>query len=249
MKNDPIAMFFKRHLRVALELSSGKDSAACLWLLEPYWDRLTVVWMNPGNPYPETREYMDRVKSLVPHFVELLGRQPEWIEQFGHPVDVVPASASPFTMIPRNQGNMKLQPFFSCCSANMWLPMDQWIRENEVTGVIRGQKSCDSLKNPFTSGQIVGGIEYLFPIEEWSNEQVMEYLGPDRIPASYKRGLFSSLDCMNCTAYVQENPGRVADLELIYPPAAKEVREVYAHVYEESMAVLDLLEHYHATEK
>lgn len=244
MKRDPIAAFFQRHLRVVLELSSGKDSAACLYLLEPYWEKITVVWMNPGNPYPETVEYMDKIRAMVPYFVELRGHQPDWIKEFGYPVDVMPVSASPFTMIPGTQENLKLQPFVSCCSANMWLPLAKWVKDNEVTGVIRGQKLCDSLKSPVKNGDVIDGIEYLFPIEGWDNARVLEYLG-DRIPASYKRGLLSSLDCMNCTAYIQENPGRVADLELIYPPAAKEVRKVLSHVYEESMAVLDLLEQYH----
>lgn len=241
---DPTAMFFARHLKVALEFSPGKDSAACLWLLEPYWDRLVVLWANPGNPYPETLEYMQGIREMVPHFIEVRGRQPEWIQEFGYPTDILPVMASPFTHIPGNQQNLKLQPFMACCMANMWQPMAEWVTANEVTGVIRGQKRCDGLRSPLANGATVNGVEYFFPIEVWDNARVMDYLG-ERVPASYKRGLLSSLDCMNCTAYVAQNPGRVADLELIYPPAAAEVKKVYSHIYEESMAILDLMEHYH----
>lgn len=241
---DPIADFFNRHIRVALEFSPGKDSAACLWLLEPYWNRLVVVWANPGNPYPETLEYMQAIQETVPKFAEVKGRQPEWIKEFGYPTDILPVMASPFNHMPGTEENIRLQPFMACCSANMWQPMAQWVQANEITGVIRGQKVCDRLRSPISNGSIIDGVEYLFPIDGWDDVQVRDFLG-DKIPDSYKRGLITSLDCMNCTAYVAQNPGRVADLELIYPPAAAEVKQVHSHIYEESMAVLDLMEHYH----
>lgn len=37
-----------RHERVVLFFSGGKDSLTCLLLLRPYWDRLTVCWINTG---------------------------------------------------------------------------------------------------------------------------------------------------------------------------------------------------------
>jgi len=33
-----------------LQLSGGKDSLACLYLLKPKWDDLIVAWVNTGAP-------------------------------------------------------------------------------------------------------------------------------------------------------------------------------------------------------
>lgn len=235
--------FFNRHLRIVLQFSSGKDSAACLYALEPYWDKITVLWMNPGNPYPETVEYMEKIRAMVPAFMELRGKQPEWIKEHGYPVDVLPVSSSPFIHSTANQRAIKLQPFPACCSANFWLPMMNWCVENEVTGIIRGQKLSDRMKTGVRSGDVINGMEYLFPLEDWTDEEVFSFLG-DRVPPSYKNGLISSLDCKNCTAYVQENPNRIPHLQLVDPETAEEVKEVYRHLYEETMATMDLLEHY-----
>lgn len=236
--------FFSRHERVVLQFSAGKDSAACLWLLQPYWDRLTVLWANGGNPYPETIEYMDYIWGLVPHFVELVGEQPGWVIKHGWPVDVLPISASSFSSQMHDRQVPKLQPFNQCCSHNIWEPMAKYFYEYGITGIIRGQKSCDLLKPSFRSGDKFQNMEFFHPIEDWSTEQVMSYLG-DKLPASYKRGLPSSLDCMNCTAYAKENSGRVKDLELIYPPAAAQISSIHSFLRDELKSQLSDLESLH----
>lgn len=233
--------FLGRHERIALQFSAGKDSAACLKLLAPYLDYITVLWANSGNPYPETIAYMDEVYSKVPHFVEVIGEQPSWVIEYGMPVDVVPVSASSFKGHMHGREVPLLQPFNQCCSHNLWEPMAKWMMENGITGLIRGQKNCDSLSPPYRSGDILGGIEFFHPIEDWSNERVFDYLG-NSVPDSYKRGLPSSLDCLNCTAYVSENRGRLADLDLIYPPAAKQIRTVHTFLREELSSHLKDLE-------
>lgn len=224
--------FLRRHGKVALQFSAGKDSAACLKLLKPYLDYITVLWANSGNAYPETLTYMDGVYSQVPHFVEVIGEQPSWVLKHGMPVDVMPVSASAFKSQMHGREVPLLQPFNQCCAHNLWEPMAQWMMDNEITGLIRGQKNCDSLTPPYKSGDILGGIEFFHPIEDWTNEQVFSFLGDD-VPGSYRRGLPSSLDCMGCSAYVSENKGRVADLDLIYPPAAASIRRVHSFLKEE----------------
>lgn len=227
-----IAEFLDIHEKVALQFSCGKDSAACLWLLEPWWDQIEVVWVNSGNAYPETIDYMDRIRQMVPNFTELHGYQPQWVRQHGHPVDVLPMSMSVFQSCMGDRRTLLVQPFSQCCSANLWTPMQNWIIGNQVTGVIRGQKTCDPLHNGVKHLQWVEGVQYYFPVESWSDERVIDYLG-DRIPDSYKRGIKTSLDCLNCTAYVAENQERFADLEKLYPSIAAEVRTVHAAVKQE----------------
>lgn len=224
--------FLKRHDKVALQFGSGKDSAACLKLLTPYLDRITVLWANPGDAYPETLDYMDEIYSKVPHFVEVNGEQPSWVIEHGMPVDVVPVSASAFAPMMHQRVVPLLQPFNQCCHHNMWEPMAKWLVENEITGLIRGQKKSDALGASFKSGDWVGNIELFYPIEDMNDDEVLEFLGPD-VPDSYKRGLHSSLDCKSCTAYVNHNAGRLEDLDLIYPPAAARIRTIHSFLREE----------------
>lgn len=224
MKN--LADFFSRHKRVMLQFSAGKDSAACLYLLEPFWDQLTVAWMNPGNPTREVSAYMSRIAGLVPNFLEVRGNQPEWVRQNGYPVDVLPFPSTRLGRIASNKQSVRFVTAESCCRANMWEPMAEAVIAGDYTAVIRGQKACDSLKTPIPSGTVVDGIEYYFPLEDWTDEQVFDFIGPN-LPPGYARGLRCSIDCRNCTAYVAEHQGLVEDLLHDEPDAAAEIRAVH----------------------
>ena len=59
-----IAELMDRHDIVVLQFSGGKDSTACLHLLEPWWDKVHVVWVNPGAPYPEMLEHAPHTGAL-----------------------------------------------------------------------------------------------------------------------------------------------------------------------------------------
>jgi phosphoadenosine phosphosulfate reductase len=212
-----------------LQLSPGKDSAACLWLLEQWWGQLTVVWCNAGNPYDETMKYMHEIAQLVPNFVMVKGNQPEWVKRHGYPVDILPFEATELGSAITRTSEPRLQPFWQCCSANMWQPLNNYVRSEGFTAVIRGQKTSDGLQGPISSGDVIDGVEYVFPIARWSDADVHAFLGP-RIPASYTRGLTSSLDCKDCTAYLRETKGRVRDLERIDRDAASRVTAVHLYL-------------------
>jgi len=235
MQTQDLEAFFSRHKRVMLQFSAGKDSAACLWLLEPFWDKLDVVWMNPGNPYRETLVYMQEIHNAVPNFICIMGNQPVDIRKHGWPVDIVPMENTAFGQFAQGKEALRLRPFWECCDANMWRPLQEFVLQGNYSAVIRGQKHCDGLKNPMPSGTVVDGIEYCYPIDGWTNEQVLGFLGDERMPQSYKRGLRSSLDCVNCTAYTNENPGRIGDLEKSEPEAWKQVSIVHMYLVD-SMA-------------
>lgn len=221
--------FFDRHQKVILQLSAGKDSAAVLWLLRPYWDLLDVVWCNQGRPYPETEKYMLSIAEMVPNFKMIMGNSPLWIKKNGHPVDILPMESTSIGQKFTRQDNPKLSFYWDCCNANMWYPMEQFVKQEGYTGVIRGQRNDEFLQGVVRDGSVIDGIEYSLPIANWTAEQVLEYLG-DMVPASYKRGLTSSLDCMNCTAYLRETAGRLSDLEQINKDVYEEVKSVHLYL-------------------
>jgi len=223
--------FFNRHEpgKVALQLSFGKDSAACLELMKPWWDRLVVVWCNPGNPIPAAVEYMEKVAAKVPNFTIVLGQQRNWIAQNGHPSDILPIEGTELGRIAANSRSLKLSFVGDCCAANLWLPMAEYVKANAFTGVIRGQKLSDNLRAPVRSGDEINGVEYLFPIEHWADEDVIKFLG-DGIPSTYLEGVEHSIDCANCTAYSRNRKGVQAYLDRHLPAVGEEVRRVRTQI-------------------
>lgn len=201
--------------RVALQLSGGKDSLACLYLMKPHWPLLTVYWLNTGAAFPETIALMERIKKLVPNFVEIAGCQPQVIERFGIPSDIVPVSGTEMGVMAAG-GGVLIQDAYSCCARSLMLPMHQKMIEDGVTLIIRGQKNNDKLKGPARSGDVLEGMELLYPIEEWTDEEVFDYLGVQgrELPAFYKE-LKSSPDCVTCSAYWEE--GRAGYLKRFHP--------------------------------
>ncbi len=215
-----------RHHKIALQLSGGKDSLACLWLMKPYWDRLTVYWCNTGDAFPETIAVMEQIRAMVPHFVEIAGNQPAVIAQFGIPTDILPASATPMGVA---NGGVPMQDRYSCCLRSFMLPMHQRMLEDGITLIIRGQKNADALKGPLRSGDVDGGIEYLFPIEDWSARQVMDYLRQENAPIPrFYEVLDEAPDCMTCSAWWEKG-------------AAKYLKRYHGGAYQEVQARLETI--------
>lgn len=194
---------FSRHQKVALSFSGGKESLVCLDLLRPWWDRLTVYWMNPGNPFPETVAQMERVRAMVPHFKEVAGRQREIIELDGWPSDLVPDRYTSEGNAYFGKTPFKVQSRLQCCiRARMW-PLYQAMQSDGVTCCIRGKRYDDDDQTGLKSGFVTEhGIELVFPIFDWTTDEVFAYLddhGIDR-PPFYKHA-HRFQDCMDCTAF------------------------------------------------
>lgn len=200
-----IADTFARHTRIALQFSGGKDSLAVLLLLRPLWDRLTVYWLNSGDAFPETVALMKRIRSMVPSFVEVAGRQPAVHAAMGWPTDVVPAACTSFGIASDGSSRQPLIDRYTCCIQALMLPLHERMIADGITLVVRGQKNADAVKAPTRSGQVLDGIEYLYPIEGWTDEQVFRFLSVQDalLTPQYGEGMPSSLDCMHCTGWLE----------------------------------------------
>ncbi len=205
--------------KAVLHFSGGKDSLACLYLCRPWWDRITVLWVNAGNPYPETVEQMAQIKALVPHFAEVRGDQPAWIAAMGLPVDVVPIMHGTMGRLAGSTEPLRLQSTFDCCAHNLWLPMREAMRQMGATVAIRGQKQCDEFKGQLRDGDVFEGITYRHPLDAWSDADVMAYLHAQgvELPPQYARGVNTSFDCMDCTGYASHNAVRWAQMAETHP--------------------------------
>lgn len=209
--------FLSRHEKVMFLMSPGKDSAATFRLISPYLHGITVVWVNPGNPFPEVVEYMKTIREKAPHFVELKGEQPWFTKTFGYPMDVVPI-----------QWGKEKQTFVSwvnCCNHNIWRPIEAFYKAENFTGIIKGQKLRDP-KNPLVDhARVVDGREVFHPLETWTDEDVYAFLGDD-LPPGYAKGLRASMDCLDCTAHTLENKHHYAYLKENHPESYAKVKEV-----------------------
>lgn len=193
-----------RHDRIALQLSGGRDSIACLYLMKPYWDRLTVYWLDTGAAYPETIALMQKIRDTVPNFAVIQGKQPEVIAEFGIPTDILPVSATPMAIVGSGKGTL-MQDRYSCCVRSIMLPMHQRMIDDGITLIIRGQKNADKLKSTVRSGDVLEGIEFLFPIESWDSRQVMRYLRDEGAPIPRFYEMLDTMpDCMTCSAWWEE---------------------------------------------
>jgi phosphoadenosine phosphosulfate reductase len=86
-----------------------------------------------------------------------------------------------------------------------------------IDTIYRGQRRDDMPRGPIEHGhRDMYGVKYLFPIYEWSREDVFEYVRkecPDLMPSNYANGELSSRDCWDCTAYRSHNKQRVKNLD------------------------------------
>jgi phosphoadenosine phosphosulfate reductase len=217
-----------RHERIALQISGGRDSIACLYLLKPHWERITVYWCDTGAAYPETKSVISKLAEMVPRFVRIEGRQPQVIKQFGMPTDILPVSATPIGRLAGGTAPL-MQDRYSCCALSMMLPTHERMVADGITLIIRGQKNADRLKSPVRSGDVIEGVEYLFPIQDWDARKVMRFLEDEGapIPRFYEM-LSGTPDCMTCSAWWEEG-------------AAKYLRRYHYAQYQENQARLDII--------
>ena len=197
---------FNRHERIALHFSGGRDSLAVLHLLQPHWGRMTVYWCNSGDVYPEVVDLMRHYAAILPRFVEVAGRQPQVVAQFGIPSDVVPITNTADGLRATNQTGPLIQDRFSCCARSIMMPMHERMVADQITLLIRGQRENDLVKAPTRSGDVIDGFELFFPIEHWTSQQVNDYLMHQGVPLpSFYESMQETPDCKTCSAYWHTN--------------------------------------------
>jgi 3'-phosphoadenosine 5'-phosphosulfate sulfotransferase (PAPS reductase)/FAD synthetase len=211
--------FLSRHKKAALFFSGGKDSIACLELLKPYLDKIVVIWVNTGSNFPEVEECVTKVALKVSNFVEIPTNQAWSIEINGYPADVVPVNFTKLGQDITKQKNIILRSYLECCNENLWSPSYEKVKELGITGVIRGQRADEDHRAPIKSGYIADGIEYFFPLQDWSNEDVNKYLEKQGVEMTERLMMRShtSLDCWNCTAFTENSVERMEYMKKHHP--------------------------------
>jgi 3'-phosphoadenosine 5'-phosphosulfate sulfotransferase (PAPS reductase)/FAD synthetase len=205
--------------RIAFHFSGGKDSTAALYFLQDKWDDMTVYWLNSGDVFPEVRDFIYEIAKEVPHFIEVTGRVHANIRQNGIPADIVPFDASDFAAGSGVSSPVRIQNKGMCCLRSIVEPLHHRMKRDSINVVLRGQRKEDKYKGPLKNGEWFDGIQFLYPIDDWSNDQVYTFLKKhNRMPPLYRHGISESGDCMTCSAWLGD--GRAKYLALHHPAEA-----------------------------
>jgi phosphoadenosine phosphosulfate reductase len=224
MLSDPVAQAFNRHERVGLQFSGGRDSTATLYLLRDYWPLLTVYHVDAGDQFPETRAIVQKVRGEVlaagGRFEVICADVHESRRVHGWPTDLLPADNTPLGRRVAGE-ELQLVGRYECCARNIMLPMHQRVLADGCTLLIRGQRDSDYSVPPARSGDTAEGIEFLYPVQSWSGDQVEQYLRENGLPVAdyYPEGIKRASDCMTCTAWWDD--GRAQYLRRFYPEQHK----------------------------
>jgi phosphoadenosine phosphosulfate reductase len=211
----------------AFSFSGGKDSTAVAFLLERCGlaNHVTVYCVDTGDLLPETREVIEAVAPMFPHFVRIQTDAADYMRRNGLPSDLVPYHSHP---IGRAIGQAKtpLVSRYDCCWFNIMLPVMRALKQRRQTLLIRGTKAGDVPKLPIGNGQASDGLEMCYPLQDWSDADVFAYLREQNAPISpvYERHPHghNSLDCATCPAWWTDRRG--AYLKSYHP----ELFELYA---------------------
>jgi phosphoadenosine phosphosulfate reductase len=198
----------------ALLFNGGKDSLTCLYLNRYRWDDIYVVWMDAGATYPDMMEYMEGWKAKLPNFIHLKSNQPDSLAKHGWPVDVVPVENTELGKIITGNTGPLMRSYLECCAENVWVPLHLGLVNLGVKKAIKGQRIKDRRKSTARDGTVFDGVEYIMPIQDWSEYEVFEYLksvGAELAPG-YKMGEKTGRDCWDCTAYLDDNRERIHNL-------------------------------------
>ncbi|MBN9488658.1 MAG: phosphoadenosine phosphosulfate reductase family protein [Alphaproteobacteria bacterium] len=211
-----------RHSRTALQFSGGKDSLAVAFLLRPVWDRLTFYHVDTGDLLPEVREVVGEVEAMVPRFVRIETHARDWTARFGLPSDLVPTTCTPVGLA-IGASKQPLVDRFVCCASNIMAPMNYRMQADGVTLAVRGTKRADLARLPAENGDTTLGYELWLPLQDWSHEQVFDYLREVGAPICrvYEHKV-NAPECATCPAWWNE--GRAGYLREHHP----DLFEIYA---------------------
>ena len=225
-----------RHSKIALSFSGGKDSLACIYLLRPHLDRITIFHNDTGDLLPEVMEVVEHVKAFAPHFVHIRGDVNAWIAENGLPTDLLPHSAHTIGGL-MGEASTRLVPRYDCCWRNLMRPVHEAIKASGSTLVIRGTKRMDMKRLPMASGDVLDGIEVLLPLQEWSHQQVFDYLRAEGAPiCRVYEAVTNAPECARCPAWLGEK--RAAYLKQYHPALFADYRDRLRTVFAEIDPVL-----------
>lgn len=223
-----LAIALGRNGRAAVGFSGGKESVVLAHLLEPYRDRVTLVWVNTGAMLPHMADF---VRSYGDRFdlAEIRSDQGARWASVGVPSRIVPIFNTQLGhMAEVGTPRILLTDWITCCAALRSAPLLEYMAAHGMVLFIHGQKQADNVRPFLNWPPSLGRLDLLW---DWSDDDVWRYIEANRLalPMQYQEGYPDSFECWNCPAEVKE--GRVEFLARLYPDKAEQLGQIIAEVY------------------
>lgn len=198
-----IEQLYNNSKRNYVAFSGGKNSTVALYLTLQHDPDVTVLYVNTGVQYPETRKYVMELKEKWK--LNLIEAKPEttfWkvVEQYGLP----------------NQSRLKQKPM--CCLLLKEKPAYKVIKKKFLTGQITGLSAFESRARKLliaTNGLLYythkfgrWNLNWRFwsahPLAYWTDVDVFNYMEKEGIPINpaYKKYELERTGCVPCTAHL-----------------------------------------------
>lgn len=204
-------------MKTALAFSGGKDSWACLWLNIDRLSEILVVWVNTGKNYPEMLATIEKARELCPNFVELIVDRDGQNDYHGLPSDVVPVNWTREGQVFTGAKPVMVQSYLQCCYENIGSALQKFCQDHGIKHLIRGQRNDEGHKSTARHGSLVGRILYEQPIEDWTSQQVLDYVAEYMPLPDHFKFEHSSMDCYDCTAFTAESRDRIDYTKATHP--------------------------------
>jgi len=172
-----------KHLGVAF--SGGSDSLVVLDLVYNYDPRVKVLFVNTLNQFPETYDYIERIKRM--YCLNL--------------VEVKPPENRALEIL--EKGNYSPEAIFECCNYHKIQPFLKGIKQLGLDGIfvgIRRVEHEERAKETYFSPRKNPPHTRIHPILDWSRDDVLDYISFYNLPTNplYDKG-YTSLGCVHCT--------------------------------------------------
>lgn len=188
-----------------LLFSGGKDAmATLLYLLENSTGGFKLLYVDTEDTFDETKYIIDIIEGKVgsDNFIRLRTNVENNIAKYGYPSDIVPVdNGKNIRMINSDTRPIKIRSYLECCMINITAPAMHYAKAIGCELLITGQRKSDPKKSIVNNYEIIDGIKYYFPLDDWNDVNVTSYLKANNCLFPHFERSHSSLDCKKCTAY------------------------------------------------
>lgn len=167
-----IAGIFKRHARVILCFSGGKESIALAYMVEPWRDRVTLVWTNTGFM---AAHMVDFVRAYSERFDLVELASPPLPDVWA--IDGVPADVAPFANV-AGTAAPRFRPWLRYCFTVRQAPVNAYLRELGHCCYMNGQRTTDPNGTTFQGLRtgLPASVTVAMPLAAWSEADVYAYI-------------------------------------------------------------------------
>lgn len=225
--DDDAAMWHRHAGAIGFQFSGGRDSTAALYRLRDRWPLLRVYHVDTGDQFPEARAVVAQVEAELLKAGVVMVRIETDVkaqrERDGYPSDLIPVDNTALGQMVSGRP-LRIAGRFDCCATALMNPLHQRMVADGITLLIRGQRDDEYGGGaPTRDRTAIDGFEVHYPIQDWSSDQVQQYLEDNGLPVApfYRAGMRRAPECMGCTAWWDE--GRLEYMREHHPAARRVV--------------------------